>query len=442
MKTPVYDFLTQYAAKHPVRMHMPGHKGRFGAPLLRQAAALDLTEIPEADSLFEASGILAESEKNAAFLYGAAYTFYSCAGSTLCIQTMLLLMKQEGRAVIAARNVHRAFLNTCVLLDLPVQWVYPRESDGILSGTYDPADFEAVLQELRRPACVYLTSPDYLGRMADISAFAEMCHKYHAKLLVDNAHGAHLAFLPQQCHPIRLGADYCCDSAHKMLSGLTGTAYLHVRSDIDTEENRVRDAMAVFASTSPSYLMLASLDWCNRELASPLFREQLQEVLEQVQTLKCRFSPHFVFTDGDPLHLTIDASASGCSGLELAAHLEKNSIFAEYADCYHVVLLCSAASSGADFNRLEAALETFSPKQAAVAVKYRLPRPETVCRIREAALAPQETVPVSESLGRICAAVKVPCPPAVPIVLSGERIDQNCISVCQGYGILEINVVQ
>ena len=123
MNTPVYDFLIQYAERDPVRLHMPGHKGRFGAPALQRATTLDLTEITGADSLFEAEGILAESERNAASLYGTAYTFYSCGGSTLCIQTMLLLMKQQGRAVLAARNVHRAFLNTCVLLDLPVQWL-------------------------------------------------------------------------------------------------------------------------------------------------------------------------------------------------------------------------------------------------------------------------------------------------------------------------------
>ena len=442
MNTPVYDFLINYAQQDPVRLHMPGHKGRFGAPALQKATALDITEITGADSLFEASGILAESEKNASSLYGTAYTFYSCGGSTLCIQTMLLLMKQQGRRVLAARNVHRAFLNACVLLDIPVQWIYPRKSDGILSGTYDLADFEAALQAQTRSACVYVTSPDYLGRMADIAGLAELCHRYHAKLLVDNAHGAHLAFLPWQCHPIQLGADYCCDSAHKMLSGLTGTAYLHVRSDIDTEPERVRDAMAMFGSTSPSYLMLASLDWCNRELASPLFRKQLEEVLNRIQQLKCRFSPRYCFTDGDPMHLTIDACASNLDGQELAAHLEQHQVFVEYADRYHVVLLFSAASTDFDFETLEKLLENFVPTRVAAEEKFSLPRPETVCGIREAALAPQEIVPVEESVGRICAAVKVPCPPAVPIVLSGERIDRDCIAVCRGYGIAEISVVQ
>ncbi len=442
MKTPVYDFLTQYAASNPVRMHMPGHKGRLGAPLLRQAAALDLTEITGADSLFEASGILAESEANAASLYGTAYTFYSCAGSTLCIQTMLLLMKQEGRSIIAARNVHRAFLNAAVLLDLSVQWIYPRESDGILSGVYHPEDFEKVLENLHRPACIYLTSPDYLGRMADIAGFAALCRKYHAKLLVDNAHGAHLGFLPEPCHPIQQGADFCCDSAHKMLSGLTGTAYLHVRSDIDTEPERVRSAMSMFASTSPSYLQLASLDWCNRELASPLFRKQMKQVVQDIQKLRTKFAEKFAFVSGDPLHLTIDATGSGCLGTELASHLENRNIFVEYADAFHVVLLCSVATTEEDLRQLAEALEAFHPTKPACLTKYALPHPEHVCNIREAALAPQEQIPIEESAGRICAAVTVPCPPAVPIVLSGERIDNNCIAVCKGYGIRQIQVVQ
>ena len=150
---------------------------------------------------------------------------------------------------------------------------------------------------------------------------------------MDNAHGAHLAFLPNRCHPIQLGADYCCDSAHKMLSGLTGTAYLHVRSDIDATPERVRSAMAMFASTSPSYLMLASLDWCNRELASPLFRERLADVAERLQQLRCILSQKYVFADSEPMHLTIDAAASGFCGTELEAYLQNRHFILEYADC-------------------------------------------------------------------------------------------------------------
>ncbi|MCC8110217.1 MAG: aminotransferase class V-fold PLP-dependent enzyme [Ruminococcus sp.] len=442
MHTPIYDYLSQYAASDSIRMHMPGHKGRFCPPAFQQAAKFDITEIYNADSLFEANGIIAESETNAAKLFGTSYTFYSCAGSTLCIQAMLLLMKQEGREVIAARNVHRSFLNACTLLDLPVHWVYPRENCGFLSGRYHPDDFTAVLEKIHRPACVYVTSPDYLGNMADVAAISGVCKKYSAKLLVDNAHGAHLAFLSHRCHPMQLGADFCCDSTHKMLSGLTGTAYLHVGSQTVVEPKRIRNAMAMFGSTSPSYLMLASLDWCNRELSSPLFREQLSEVTRQTTRLRKHKADRYHFVHGEPLHLTIDAMKSGMDGRELAAYLIDNQLVPEYYDAYFVVLLCSAATRPEELNRLEQVLDDFSPTQPPKSHRPCLPHTESACGIREATLAPQEHILIERAKGRICAAVDIPCPPAVPIVLSGERINAACIAVCTEYGIQEISVVK
>ncbi len=442
MTTPIYDFLVNYAKKNPTRLHMPGHKGRLSPPLLKDAVRLDITEIEGADSLFEADGIIAQSEENAAKLYGSSATFYSCAGSTLCIQTMLLLMKQEGRAIIAARNVHRAFLEAAALLDLTIYWVYPQKGEGVLSGTYNPDDFKAILESLHRPACIYLTSPDYLGKMADIARFSALCKTYCARLLVDNAHGAHLAFLPYRYHPISLGADMCCDSAHKMISGLTGTAYLHVHSDNDVDKTRIRTAMAMFASTSPSYLLLASLDWCNRELDSPLFRRGLYENSQHALQIRRQYGNIFHFPDTEPLHLTINARESGFNGFELRDYLLAHNIFPEYADAYDVVLLLSAATNEDDFTHLETTLSTFTPTTPPPAKRADIPHPETVCSIREAALAPQKTIPVTASLGRICAAVKVPCPPAIPIVLSGERIDAACIETCLSYGITDICVVQ
>ena len=295
MQTPVYDFLKQYARQNPVRMHMPGHKGQAPVPELQPAFAMDLTEITGADSLFEASGILAESQQHASVLYHTAGTFYSCGGSTLCIQTMLTLMKQEQRTIIAARTVHRSFLNACLLLDLAVTWVYPNSCADLVTGTYSIADFAAALQQAQQPACIYVTSPDYLGRQQDLAALAALCRTYDARLLVDNAHGAHLAFLPDNQHPIALGADLCCDSAHKMLPCLTGTAYLHTSRP--EYAARIPDAMSLFGSTSPSYLLLLSLDLCNDYLeqhAKPdcLRTMQRAQALRQACAEKLAFSPY------------------------------------------------------------------------------------------------------------------------------------------------------
>lgn len=180
MHTPIYEFLTRYAAQDPLRMHMPGHKGRGLGSALDAAFPLDITEIPGADSLFDAAGIIAESEANAAAWYHTAGTVYSTAGSTLCIQTMLALMQQEHRRVLAVRNVHRAFLTASVLLGLEVEWIYPTYTGGILSGTVTPAQIAAALDASPKPACVYVTSPDYLGHCADIAGIAAVCHAHQA----------------------------------------------------------------------------------------------------------------------------------------------------------------------------------------------------------------------------------------------------------------------
>ena len=165
MNTPIYDFLKSYMEKSGLRLHMPGHKGRGFSPLIPYG--MDITEISGADSLFEADGIIAQSEKNASGIFGTVRTCYSAGGSTLCIQAMLAMMKQENRNVIAVRNVHRSFLAGCVLLGIEPQWIYPEYSCGILSGEIPLDKLEKMLSETEN-ACVYLTSPDYMGKTADI----------------------------------------------------------------------------------------------------------------------------------------------------------------------------------------------------------------------------------------------------------------------------------
>jgi arginine/lysine/ornithine decarboxylase len=441
MKTPIYDALFEYAKRQPTRFHMPGHKGHALKAGWDPLYAMDITEISGADSLLEATGIIAESEQIATALFFSGGTIYSCAGSTGCIQTMLALMKQENRTVIAARNVHRSFLNACVLLGLSVKWVYPETSDGLLSGQYTPAQFAAALSETTEPACVYLTSPDYLGKTADIAGIAAVCKEHNARLLVDNAHGAHLAFLKDGKHPIQNGADFCCDSAHKTLPCLTGCAYLHAADAKDVP--RMKDAMSLFVSTSPSYLMLLSLDVCNAYLGNRVKRD-LERICKRAENLKKRLSEKFVFLDGDPLHLTIDAATSGLDGLDLAKKLDQADCVPEYADKEHVVLLLSPYNVPEELDVLEVTLHMLEVDAYPEAEQKTivLPEPEVVCGLREAALAEQEVIPVAESEGRTCAAVKVPCPPAVPIVCSGEKIDAESIAVMQHYGITEISVVR
>ncbi len=439
MNTPIYNFIKKYDKNNILRCHMPGHKGRYNVRETEMLCRFDITEISGADSLFEAEGIILESEKSMSRLYNTAATLYSAGGSTLCIQGMLGAMRDDGRRIIAVRNVHRAFLNSTALLGLEVEWVMPNYKNGILSGEIP---LEAIENKLKSggKACVYVTSPDYTGRMADIGAISEICRKYGALLIVDNAHGAHLHFLPKSLHPIALGADICCDSAHKMLPALTGAAMLHM-ADRRFEEP-LRRNMGLFGSTSPSYLIMMSLDLCLDYLDNGI-RRDIAENLMYADKFRQRFENKLDFVDGDPFHITINAAESGFSGNELAELLRGNGVECEYSDDAVIILLMSPMNRAGDYSRLETALESALSKASR---KRREPQaalksiPEKAMNIREAVFSPCEEIPVERAEGRICAAVKVPCPPAVPIAVSGEIIDGNCIEIFRSYGIKTVLV--
>ena len=443
MKTPIYDFLQKYADSNIMRLHMPGHKGKMFCDPLATIYPYDITEIKGADSLFEANGIIKESEENASKLFNTIQTVYSTQGSTLCIQTMLVLAAKPRSTVIAARNAHKAFLNTCVLLDLDVSWIYPKSADceeTIVSYNYTVEDIEKAILAAENPSCVYITSPDYYGRMADISAISVLCRKYNMPLLVDNAHGAHLAFLEESQHPIALGADMCCDSAHKMLPVLTGGAYLHIGNE--RFSHNIKDTMSLFSSTSPSYLTMCSLDLCNNYLESEV-KNHLSDAISCLNSVKERLSEVYNFVDSEPLRMTISTRPNGLTGYELAKILRIHRIECEYADDGYVVLLFSPLNSYEEFEMVYTVLSKIKTSKLKLETKhFELPKPQIVMSIRAASLAENEEIPVDESLGRICGKTKVTCPPGIAIVASGEKIDVNCINILKKYSIFKINVVK
>ncbi len=229
MNTPIVDFVREYAQSGTARLHMPGHKGVS----FLGCEPFDITEIAGADDLFHAEGVIRESEQNAAALFSAGATFYSTEGATLPIKAMLALAVQNAPKngarprMLAARNAHKSFLYGCALLDIDVDWLYG-EGGHLCECSVSAKTLEQALRAAEAPYCaVFVTSPDYLGNMLDIAALAAVCRAHNVPLLVDNAHGAYLAFSRPVCHPITLGATMCADSAHKTLPALTGTAYLH-----------------------------------------------------------------------------------------------------------------------------------------------------------------------------------------------------------------------
>lgn len=444
MNTPICDFVRDYARRDALRLHMPGHKGRA----VLGPEALDITEIPGADVLYHAEGIIAESEANAAALFGSARTLYSTEGSSLCIRAMLYLAKLYAnltgrRACIAAgRNAHSVFLSAAALLDLDVVWLFPEDTEGILSCRPSMRELEEILRR-EKPAAVYLTNPDYLGNCLDLTRYAELCREYDALLLVDNAHGAYLKFLPQSRHPLDQGADLCCDSAHKTLPVLTGGAYLHFskRCPMELRES-AEQAMRLFASTSPSYLILQSLDYVNQELAGS-FPRRLCETIALLDSLKASLRAQgWRMTGDEPMKLTLCPKARGYTGQQLAAYLDQQGIVAEFADPDTLVLMFSPALERQDFVRLQSALEDCPPLPPIDEKAPALLRPRPLMRPREALLAPSEDLPVSACLGRILAAPSVSCPPAVPILVCGEEIDEHALSLFAYYGLRRCSVIR
>lgn len=437
MDTPICDFARRYAESDTLRLHMPGHKG-IG---FLGVEGLDITEIQGADSLYEADGIIRKSEENASRLFGCP-TYYSTEGSSQCIRAMLYLAllhaRQQGRKplIAAGRNAHKTFLSGAALLDLEVAWLYPK-GGSYLSCDVTAAELDEFLEQ-ENCAAVYLTSPDYLGNVVDISSIAAVCHRHGTLLLVDNAHGAYLRFLEPSRHPMDLGADLCCDSAHKTLPVLTGGAYLHTRRDFSASQ--VKNALALFGSTSPSYLILQSLDAANVYLEC--YVNLLMEYIPAVIGLKARLAEHGYRLYGtEPLKITIQAKAFGYLGIELGEILRKKGMECEFSDPDFLVLMVTPETGTQGLNRLAQALLELPPKPPILCQPPLFRQGERVMSIREAVLSPSEIVPTTQSVGRVLAAATVGCPPAVPILVCGERVDEHSVSCFDYYGIDQCCVV-
>lgn len=443
MDTPICDFVRAYNEKSPVRLHMPGHKG---APFLG-CEAFDITEFDGADDLFCPDGIIEKSEKNASEIFGA-HTFYSAGGSTLAIQTMLrlfLLYSKERNVppkILAARNVHKAFINAAALLNIDVDFIYPKSAATYYSCPIKKSDVERALSSDGSVSAVYITSPDYIGNISDIKGISEICKKHGVLLLVDNAHGAYLKFLKDDLHPIALGADMCCDSAHKTLPVLTGGAYLHISKNApDFLFQNAKHAMALFSTSSPSYLIMQSLDKANPLLLT--YKKTLSEFTEKIDSLKRAVYTHgFSFAGDEPLKITLSPKSFGYTGDEIAEILENNGIYPEFHDPDFTVLMPTPFNTDEELSRLVAVLLSIKRRAPKSTFSPPLHKLKRALPIRDALFSLSQTINISDALGRVCAVSSVSCPPAVPIAVSGEVIDENVIECFKYYGIKTCSVVK
>lgn len=441
MNTPICDFVKEYAEEKTIRLHMPGHKGKGG--LLEM---LDITEIDGADVLYSADGIIEESRKNAAKLFSTGATFYSCEGSSLCIRAMLYLSLivsgGKTRKVLSARNSHKTFLSACALLDLDVEWIYGN-GNSVISSRVTASDIEYKLKNMEiMPIAVYVTSPDYLGNMLDIAEIAKVCHSFGVMLIVDNAHGAYLNFLEKPSHPIALGADMCCDSAHKTLPVLTGGAYLHISENTDRILiKNAKRALSMFASTSPSYLILQSLDRANGYMATE-YRQELAACVEKTDKLKKQISDiGFDLVGDEKIKITVCPKGFGYTGYELYAYLKDQGIVCEFCDKDYLVMMLTPCLDDSDFEKIAVAFNGLKRKTPIFDVPPKMSRPQIAMSQKQAMERDFEILPAAQCEGRILASDCVFCPPAIPVVACGEIIDNEAIKLFEYYGIDSLKVI-
>ena len=442
MKTPIADFLTKYEGLKSIRMHMPGHKG------IGELERTDITEIFGADSLFNADGIIGLSERYAGEIFDA-YTFYSTEGSSLSIRAMLYLASLYARdngsepLVLAGRNAHKSFISAAALIGFSTQWLYSSE-ESYLSCKITPSELDNKISSMvKKPTAVYITSPDYLGNVSDIYGISVVCKKHGILLLVDNAHGAYLKFLNPSRHPIDLGADMCADSAHKTLHALTGAGYLHISKNAPRIFRReAKSAMSLFASTSPSYLILSSLDKLNAILQNG-YREELSGKIQKINILKQKLSDiGYTILDGEPLKITVLTKTYGYTGDELSRLLYQKNIVSEFSDSDYLVLMPSSDTADAELDVLLSVLKSVPKKEPILSPAPTLTPPTRILSPRDAVFSPSEETEVDNALGRVLADVTVSCPPAVPILVSGEVISEEAIQAFKYYGIKKIKVIK
>ena len=449
MNTPIYNAITQHNKKNRSAFHMPAHKGAADclAPLA-DVLKLDMTEIPDTGSLFDGEGATAEAERLAAELFGTAGSFMSAGGCTLCIQAMLRLVAPQGGKVICGRVIHRAAINAMALLDISPVWVMPDNSAGPkFAGRITADAVGEALEQNTHAKAVYITTPDYFGVMSDVAAISTKAKKYDVPVIVDNAHGAHLQFIDPSLSPLARGAAMSADSAHKTLPVLTGGAWLNIADE--RYLFGARESLALFGSTSPSYLIMLSLDLCRAWLAQSGTQQMKKLAVKTEHIQKTMRAKGFILPKGacDPLRLAFNTAATGLSGEKAGQILRESHIEPEYAGREGVILIPSPFNTDIDFERLGRAFEEmtayYTAKDKNLAVEaLPIQPPLAALTPRQALMAEKMTVPVRKSVGKIACAAVCPCPPAIPVVMPGEVITPAHVALLAAHGFLNITVVK
>ena len=423
---------------------MPGHKGVSFLGFV----SCDITEISGMDSLYSAKGIIRQSENIASELFGCP-TFYSTEGSSQCIKAMAFLAIKYANSlgvkplIASFRNAHSSFLSAAAILDFDILWL-DTKYDNYLSSALSPEDFDKILSTMHeKPIALLITSPDYMGQICDIQGFANVCHKYNILLFVDNAHGAYLKFLPISQFPIDLGADIVCDSAHKTMPVLTGGAYLHLSPAVASLfESEIKPAMALFGSTSPSFLILQSLD-INNSYLSEGYKDKLARSIEKVEEIKVKLRLfNFDVLRSEPLKIVINTAKYGYFGDDFADILANEEVICEYYDKNFVVFMFSTENKDSDFIRFINVVTKIQQRKSIYSSPPTVKNFERVLSLKETSLSEWEILNLDKCENKIFADLNIACPPAVSPIIGGERITADIIKLLSYYEISKCKIIK
>lgn len=424
--TPLYTALRDFAAQNPLRMHMPGHKGKaLPGPELAGYSSIDFTELPPTGNLFDGGGAIGEAEALWAEVFGMEHCLFLTGGSTQGVLTALTLACPPGSQLLLDRGCHRSAFHAMALLDLkPVYVPRPWLDKKAVTGPISPADVETLLKTHPNIKALCITSPTYYGLLSDIPALAAVMHRHGGILVVDGAHGAHLPFLGMDHYS---AADLVVVSAHKTLPAPGQSALLLSGERFSHAD--LRRAGSIYGSSSPSYPMMAALDFCRAHMIEE-GAAAYRKTAEEVAALRHDF-PALTDEDAplDPTRLTLLSP----DGFQAQERLEGLGVWPEMADRGHVVLIPTCADSPADFARLRQALGqiTLGPCPA-----FPPPPelPEQAVTLRQALFSPGKDCLLHQAEGEIAASPIAPYPPGVPIVAPGERIGKKTIAYLDRIG--------
>lgn len=440
MNTPLIEGLLKYNNKKSVRFHMPGHKGRTTYDLAKFIPDIDVTEVDGTDNLHNTKGIIDRSQKSASKIYGTKRTFYSVNGTTAGIYAAITASVKPDEEILVQRNCHKSIYNALVIGRIKSHFIYPKYDDenNVLT-IIDPKEIDDILVKNKNIKSVVITYPSYLGICSDIEAITNIVHKHERILIVDEAHGSHLKFsdeLPISAETA--GADIIVQSTHKTLPAYTQSSMLHLNSE-EIDEDRLAKMMSMYQSTSPSYILMASLD-----MAMDYMTNQGEEKLQKILSLIDEFIEKMKYVEGidiftgdenykfDKTKIVINATKLGLRGSDLEKKLRNDyNIELEMSDLYYALAMVSVMNTKEDLDKLYLALKDISKsyskgdfkKEENIIYIY----PKKQMEIYEAFNEDSKFVNLDNSLGEISADYIIPYPPGVPILAPGEILSSDII---------------